>query len=131
MTKPSNAKQTYVPGVCNINNYQAGQRRQIGLLGVAVTLVVMFVGFANQWPGQLLGLAVYVPLFVSMLGFYQSKQNFCIEFGLRGKYSTDEGPAAADVPKTDRSKNQKQATRIILQSALAALIASVFIALIA
>lgn len=76
---------TYKPGTCNIG---AREKRVRVMLGVV--FAVLSVGFFVFFGGSKYAPWIFAPLFVSALGFVQARQNFCVAYGLAGKYSMNE-----------------------------------------
>jgi hypothetical protein len=74
---------SYEPGVCNIGESERRKRYGLGAVGMAATLVLVFVVFAFDAPRPLL-LSAAVPLFGAALGYFQGRLNFCVNYGLRG-----------------------------------------------
>lgn len=116
----------YQPGVCNIGNAEAAQRRRTGLIGWTVTVVLAALLWVSGLPAAVL-LATALPAFVGATGLIQAQRNFCAGYGQHGMYnftdqlgkyteSTDADAAAAD---------KKTAIRITVQAAIIGLVAGV------
>jgi hypothetical protein len=109
----------YIPGKCNIGAGEIRKRRALGLIGLAATIVLwaVFIVLKSPAPWRLL---LFVPALLAALGFIQSKQGFCVKYGLDGAYkfgrnvSRPKSPEQADF----RRKDRRTALRIIGFSAL-------------
>jgi uncharacterized membrane protein len=112
---------TYQPGVCNIGPAERRQRRVLGYVGLAITVLalVAFVVFSVPAPWRVL---VAIPVALSANGFLQSAMHFCVGFAMRGLYNmgtslgTEETVMEADMRRAD----QKKGAQITLYSMLIA-----------
>jgi archaellum biogenesis protein FlaJ (TadC family) len=77
---------TYVPGVCNIGPEEIKMRVHAGLgaLGIAVLLLAALIGLHLS---PILRIFIFLPVFVSSLGFLQAAFHFCVAFGMQGVYN--------------------------------------------
>jgi len=107
-------KDKYIPGVCNIGPAEIKKRKQAGLIGFIVTVVlwVLFIWFdiSSIWR-----LTLFIPAMMSATGFLQAYMHFCAYFGFASLFNF------GDVGKTDsvqqaefRVKDRKKAWRIII-----------------
>lgn len=111
-------KDKYIPGVCNIGPAEIKKRKQAGLIGFIVTVVlwVLFIWFdiSSIWR-----LTLFIPAMMSATGFLQAYMHFCAYFGFASLFNF------GDVGKTDsvqqaefRVKDRKKAWRIIIFSVI-------------
>src|SRR5271157_4565094 len=86
---------SYSPGVCNIGKNEIRKRYAIGLVGLIVTAILVYVISLFSLPTWSL-LACLVPLFLGAEGFYQGYFRFCAGFASRSIFdfsgsSTEKG----------------------------------------
>lgn len=126
MTEQTNLK--YIPGVCNIGIEERKIRRNIGVFGAVLTLIFLFFSLVLDLR-SIYRIIIFLPAFMSALGFLQYKMHFCAEFGILGVYNFDKAfrkkisIMESEFLKQDRIK----ALKIIVYSLLVA----IFITLIA
>jgi len=114
----------YVPGTCNIGSREKRSRVRIGILFALISVFLAFFLFHSEFKWL-----IFVPLFISVLGFVQAKQNFCVYYGLRGEYNFKERGSAKKVLQTQNNKKDIfQSIKLVLISAIiAAAITIVFL----
>lgn len=114
-----NAKQEYVPGVCNIGPAEIRRRLQSGWVGLGATILLWaaFVMFRVPAAWRLL---VFIPAMTGATGFLQAGLHFCAAFGMRGVFNF-----VSAVGKTEtveqaefRRKDRRKAGLIALYAAL-------------
>ena len=112
-------KQEYIPGVCNIGNAEANNRRRTAYGASAVALIVWATLLYIQAPSATL-LIVGLPGFVAGTAFIQARQRFCAGFGAEGLYNfTDTVGAYSKSEKADdRAKDKRKAVQITKQAAV-------------
>lgn len=112
----------YVPGVCNIGPAEINKRKQMGWIGLVITVVILvlliWLDTASIWK-----LILFFPAMISTVGFFQAYMHFCAHFGLSSIYNFK------DVGKTDtvqqeefRKKDRHKAWKIIIYSILSGLV---------
>ncbi len=107
---------SYKPGVCNIGSEEKTKRVRAGVVFAGVSLV-LFALIDRQTYGAYL----FIPLFISALGFVQARQNFCVAYGLAGKYSMNEFGNAKQVTNSDaRNKDVNHSLVLIFLSVVIA-----------
>ena len=108
----------YQPGVCNIGPAEIRQRRRMGWVGLAVTVVYLVLAFALAWPPALRLLA-FLPAVLSANGFLQGAFHFCVRFGTQGLFNFGEMGNEEAVHEVEyRRKDQRKAVQIIVYSVL-------------
>ncbi len=106
----------YQPGVCNIGPAEIRQRRALGYVGFAGTVVFLVLAFALGW-STVWRLFVVVPAAASAMGFLQAQLHFCSGFGARGLFNFGELGAGESVLEAEfRRKDQRTAARIVALS---------------
>ena len=76
----------YAPGVCNIGPAEIARRRNVGHLGLTLTLVILaiaLIGGAPAWTRLIVTLTVAG----AASGYLQAYYHFCAGFGSRGLYN--------------------------------------------
>jgi hypothetical protein len=115
----------YQPGVCNIGPAEIRQRRRMGWVGLAVTVVYLVLAFALAWPPALRLLA-FLPAVLSANGFLQGAFHFCVRFGTQGLFNFDDlGKEEAVHEKEYRKLDQRKAIQIVVYSVLIAAVVAV------
>jgi len=114
----------YAPGTCNIGSHEKRARFRIGILFELVSVLSAFVLFRSgfEW-------LVFIPIFISALGFIQARQSFCVYYGLRGEYNFKEIGFAKKVSQSlNNRKDIFQSIKLVLISvSIAAAITIVFL----
>lgn len=120
----------YQPGVCNIGPVEIRQRRAVGVIGLAVTVVALalFLAFDVPWPWRLL---VALPAIGGSVGFLQGALRFCVRFGMSGLFNFDDLGREEAVHETEyRRKDRAKAVTIIAGSVLIGLLVAVIAAVL-
>ena len=84
-----NEETTYVPGVCNINKVEVRRRRNIGIAGLAL-LILLFVGMIGFKVPSPFRILLFVPAFLMTTGFLQAKNRFCVGYASASMHHTGE-----------------------------------------
>jgi hypothetical protein len=104
--------QEYIPGVCNIGRAEIKQRRLIGWIGLAACVILWSVFIAAQvaagWR-----LTLFVPAFISAIGFLQAAWHFCAKFGLGGVFNF--GPNVGQTDTVEQAEFRRQDRRMALR----------------
>jgi predicted nucleic acid-binding Zn ribbon protein len=126
-TSPS----AYVPGVCNINPNEVKKRRNVGHIGLVI-LVVLLVVFLVLNISRYIRIILFLPAFISAIGYLQAKNKFCVGYGGAGQQHADTDSALAvkvtEVPAL--SADKKRSRQLNLQAFIAALVITVITILI-
>jgi hypothetical protein len=120
----------YQPGVCNIGPAEIRQRRAIGVLGLAVTVVALalFLAFDVPWPWRLL---VALPAIGGATGFLQGALHFCVRFGMSGLFNFDDLGKQEAVHETEyRRRDRAKAVAIVAGSVVIGLVVAVIAAVL-
>jgi len=94
----------YMAGVCNIGPEEIKRRRNIGWLGLVITLVLLAILVAtgvNHW----WRLFMFFPVTLSASGFIQAAFGFCTGFASKGVYNF--GPTGGMEKVGDEASKQK------------------------
>lgn len=112
----------YIPGVCNIGREEIKQRKMIGIIGLIATVITLFLLiYFNTSIG--IKLFIFIPAFISSIGFLQARAHFCIYYGWASLYNFDSFGKKNKVEKDEYKKaDNMKSFRIILYSLLIGLI---------
>jgi hypothetical protein len=115
----------YVPGVCNIGRKEVEMRRAMGWVSAAVGIALLVAAVALQ-ASPAWRLALFVPAFLSALGFLQARRGFCVQYGLAGALNFGEriGRTSSVPANEHRRQDRRSALAIIAQAAAIATILS-------
>lgn len=113
------SKSEYVPGVCNIGNVEAANRRKTAM-GAAIATIVVWATLILLDAPVFAYLLISLPAFVAATAYIQSRERFCAGFGAEGLYNfSDElGKTQKATKAEDLSKDKKKAISITVQSAI-------------
>jgi len=113
---------TYTPGVCNIGPEEINRRRNIGWLGLAITIVVaaLFIYFnISPW----WRIVLVLPATLSASGFLQAYFGFCTGFAMKGVYNFDKlGVQHKITDAESKAKDKKRGDSITISAAIIGII---------
>ena len=121
----------YVPGVCNIGPAERRMRLHIGEAGLGVTMLfaaaALIFNFATPWR-----LLIFLPAFVSALGYLQYFMHFCAKFAFTGviNFSNKIGPTDSVEQAEFRRMDRAKALMILVDSAAIAGLAAGVLAIL-
>lgn len=124
--------QEYIPGRTNIGEDEIRHRRVTygwgGLvLALAVFAILKFldVSFAVY-------LFLFIPIYISFIGFYQARNQFCITYGKSGvcNLSGQTGETRDVIGKLNRNKDQRKSNKMLLVSLATSTVITLAIAFI-
>jgi hypothetical protein len=124
-------QKAYVPGVCNINYEEIAYRRKAGYMGLVIfgiTLAVL-VGLGLSW---WLRLVLFIPAFLSAIGFLQAKKKFCVSYGATGMQNATDGSTTAKkvTDTTAVKKDKRRARQLNMQAAVIAAVVTAVVMLL-
>lgn len=128
-------EEKYISGSCNIGKLEIVQRRRIGYIGLIITLlfliIYLFLIFIIELE-PLIGLLIFLPTFISAIGFIQARQNFCAAYGLGKRYNVGVvlGLTSSIEDRESQIKDRNKAIKIILQSFLVGIIVSFLVTVV-
>jgi hypothetical protein len=115
----------YQPGVCNIGPAEIRQRRRLGWIGLAVSVVFLVLAFALGFPPAF-RLLVALPAGMAATGFLQGAFHFCVRFGTQGLFNFGAIGAEEAVYEAEyRKADQRKAVLIIVLSLAIAVVTAV------
>ncbi len=109
----------YIPGVCNIGPAEIRLRKIAGI-GGAVFVGIFWLVFVTLNTPDIWRLSIFIPAFLSSIGFLQASLHFCVNFALRGLFNVSDAVKKEEsVDSTEfRKKDQQKALILIAGSAL-------------
>jgi hypothetical protein len=115
----------YIPGVCNIGREEINQRKLVGMIGLVITVVTLFLlTFFNASFG--LKLIVIIPAILSSMGFLQARAHFCVFYGWASLFNFDSLGKKNKVEKDEYVLlDRKKSLRIVLYSLLIGLMTGI------
>lgn len=102
----------YIPGVCNIGEAEIAQRKRVGWIALAVTIILWALLWYFNAPA-IWRLVLVIPASLCATGFLQGFMHFCAGFGMRGAFNfgpelyKTETVKEADALKKDKRKAQR------------------------
>ncbi|MDB5184841.1 MAG: hypothetical protein JWN38_649 [Candidatus Saccharibacteria bacterium] len=127
---PATATDAYIPGVCNINREEIAKRRLIGHIGLAAFIIILALLLITG-VDRYLRIILFIPAMLSISGYLQARNHFCVGYGGSGKQNAGEGSATAStVEDADALAKDKQRTRKMNLQTLASAIVVTLITLL-
>lgn len=113
------AKNTYIPGVCNIGHTEINRRKRSGWIGFVVT-VALWGSFIILNTPPAWRLLLFIPATMTAAGFLQAYMHFCAAFGMKGIYNIVKPAGQTETvgQKEMRAKDRSKALQIIFYSVL-------------
>jgi hypothetical protein len=125
-----NKETAYIPGVCNINYEEVAIRRKwrnIGFVASFALFAFLIVLGTNRYSR----LAVFLPLFVGFVGYFQVKNRFCVSYAAAGMQNADEGSkSASKVSEENTAKDKAKARKMNFQAFVGSIIVTALAILI-
>ena len=111
----------YIPGVCNIGRDEIRVRALTGLAGLFITAILLIILLVVHAP-PVIRVIVFIPAFISALGFLQAYFHFCAYFGLRSLFNFEKAGTTPEEIWDDnmRRLDRRRAWTIIAYAALVA-----------
>ena len=121
----------YVPGVCNINHSEVAYRKKAAYFGVIVTIILFGALYLLDVQAYS-RIILFLPIFIAVIGYLQTKNKFCVAYGASGKQNAREGSKTAEeVADTDaRRKDKQRANTMNIQAALLSLMLTIILAVV-
>ncbi|HEY1085654.1 MAG TPA: hypothetical protein VGE34_02920 [Candidatus Saccharimonadales bacterium] len=130
MTKTLEKKQSYIPGMCNINKAEIAKRRRTMQVGIAVTIVLLMVLVFFQVNIFFRSVVLFVPLYITVISYLQVQNKFCAFYGMTGQQNAVEGHKKAEKVAREAALVDKDRARKMAYQALAATVIIVLILLL-
>ena len=113
---------SYIPGTCNLGKSEIRRRQFVALLGLFLTGSTLAGLIGTDSPSSARW-GLFVPLMVFSVGFIQSRRKFCLAYGFMGTFNLGKlGDLSRVQSPEDRKADRKTALKILVQSALLALL---------
>lgn len=118
---------TYIPGSCNIGSGEVRRRQMVALVGLILS-VIAFIGLISANATGLQKLGIFFPLFITSIGYVQSRSKFCLAYGFAGSFNFGKlGELSRVSDPLNRAADRKTALTILLKSFLLAAIATLVV----
>lgn len=110
----------YIAGSCNIGKGEIRRRKFVALIGAAITLTTATTLFTTD-QSRIARLSIFIPAIIFAIGFVQSREKFCLAYGLAGTFNFGGlGDVKRVQSEEDRKADRKTALSILAQSAMLA-----------
>ncbi|MFW9929654.1 MAG: hypothetical protein ACFFD1_09705 [Candidatus Thorarchaeota archaeon] len=117
----------YQAGYCNIGSEEKRLRRRAGYFGLIISLIgILLILFLKIDP--IFSILLFFPIYLTVIGFYQAKSNFCVYFGFSGLYDMEE--KAREIRKVQDDIKRKTDRKKALKMSLIALMITIISTLI-
>ena len=109
----------YIPGVCNIGEVEIHERKRLGWIGIAVTIIIWssldIIHSSPYWK-----ILLFIPASVGATGLIQGYSHFFAGFGMKGVFNFSDKLSKTDtVTQAEfRAKDKKKAQMIFANSIL-------------
>jgi len=125
-------EKSYIPGMCNINQDEIAYRRKAMYFGLGVTILLLVAMIVFQVNIFVRSLVLFIPLFIAIIGYLQTKNKFCVAYGASGKQNATDGNESAEaVADTDaQAADKKKARTMNLQAFVSTIIILVILLLV-
>ena len=115
---------TYIPGSCNIGKGEIRRRQLVALAGLLFTISTLITLSTFDASLQIRA-GIFFPIFVTAIGFVQSRSKFCLAYGLAGTFNIGRlGDIQRVASEQDRQADRVTALKILGKSFLLALLAT-------
>ncbi len=109
----------YNPGVCNINSYEVNLRLKSALISFLISLlglIFLLIFVSNDF----IRVVLIGPIFLTVLNIIQSKNKFCVFYGLKHEENSQHGEKIPSKIKNRLYilKDKKKSIKIIFVSLL-------------
>jgi len=120
----------YIPGVCNIGPQEIARRRNIGWIGLIISILLLGLLIAtgvNAW----WRLFVFFPATLSASGFLQAHFHFCSGFARKGIFNFGPAGKAEQVgEEASKAEDKKTGNKITLYAVLIGVVITILVVLI-
>jgi len=110
----------YQAGSCNIGGGEIKRRQIVAVFGAFFTLSSL-VGFVTQDVSRSARITIFLPALVFAIGFFQSRQKFCVAYGFMGTFNFGKmGQISKVQSPEDRARDRKFALKLLGKAVLLA-----------
>ena len=114
----------YIPGTCNIGKGEIRRRQFVALVGLFFSVSTLLTFNTVDAPTAI-RLGIFFPLMVASVGVVQSRNKFCLAYGLAGTFNVGKmGDIKRVASVEDRAADRATALKILGKSFLLASIAT-------
>lgn len=113
----------YQAGTCNIGTNERSQRRLAGYASLVVGIVYLLGVLALDLPG-VYGAGLGVFAFGGAIGLLQSRERFCVAYGMAGQYGFDDGSGSVE-DAGQRSRDRKHAIVLSAKAGAVAVVGAI------
>ena len=116
----------YQAGRCNIGETEVRRRKISGIIG-GVLSIIFYLSTLSLHASKGIRALVFFPLLIATIGWYQSRNRFCLAYGIAGVFNFGKiGHVSRVENPAERSNDRVRALKMLAQAAaLAAVIALV------
>jgi len=116
----------YQAGSCNIGGGEIKRRQIVAVFGAFFTLSSL-VGFVTQDVSRSARISIFLPALVFAIGFFQSRQKFCVAYGFMGTFNFGKmGQISKVQSPEDRARDRKFALKLLGKAVLLAAVITLF-----
>jgi len=116
----------YQAGSCNIGGGEIKRRQIVAVFGAFFTLSSL-VGFVTQDVSRSARITIFLPALVFAIGFFQSRQKFCVAYGFMGTFNFGKmGQISKVQSPEDRARDRKFALKLLGKAVLLAAVITLF-----
>lgn len=117
--------EAYIPGKCNIGGGEVKRRKLVGLLALFFSASSLLSLILVHAPREA-RLGIFFPLIIASIGYFQTRDKFCLAYGLAGTFNLGKlGDISRVSNPIDRAADRAYAFKILGKSFLMAVIATV------
>lgn len=110
----------YQAGSCNIGGGEVKRRQLVAMFGAFFTISTL-VGFITQDISKGARISIFLPALVFAIGFFQSRQKFCVAYGFMGAFNFGRiGDVSKVQSPEDRARDRKFAVILLSKAVLLA-----------
>lgn len=111
-----NINNDYIPGQCNLGSKEIEMRKRKAFGGMIITLLSI-IAIQIFHPSPNYRLLIFIPLFYSILCYYQAQQKFCVAFGIIGIYNFESLGKSKRVTQNEfKNQDRRNSWLIILKT---------------
>jgi len=116
----------YVPGSCNIGAAEIARRNRVGYFGLVCTVfAICCIEMLDA--DRIWRLTISIPVAITLTGFLQARQKFCLRYGLMGVFSVlGMHNLTAISDSENRQKDRNMALSLVMRTILGTILFSVF-----
>ena len=115
---------TYIAGTCNIGEKEIRRRTFVAIIGLIFSLISLLTMIKVGAP-QTSRFGIFIPLFITAVGYVQSRSKFCLAYGFAGTFNFGKlGDLSRVSDPASKAADRSTALRILTKSFMLASIAT-------